>query len=120
MDFIVKEINKEYAKFLIFGISTESPFFLLEEIKEQINLQKNDVVIFDQLLQTGDADNRFLLLTFGSKVFDLSTAKHIERSVVDGETKSIIADFLRKNFMVLKYSILLEQQKEIILDGGFI
>lgn len=120
MDFIVKEINKEYAKFLIVGISVNSPLFLLQEIKEQINLRKGDVILFDQLMQTGDADNRFLSVTFGSEEFDLSTAKHRERSVVDDETKSIIADFLRENLMVLKYSILLTQQKEVILHGGFI
>lgn len=120
MDFLIKEINKKYAKFLVIGISVNSPLFLLHEVKEKINLREGDIIVFDQLLQTGDAENRFISLTFGSEDFDLNTAKHIEKSIIDDEVKSIIADFLRNNSMVLKYSILLDEQKGIILDGGFI
>lgn len=120
MDFVVREINKEYARFLIFGISAESPLFLLQEIREQLNPNKGDVIVFDQLLQTGDAENRFLSLTFGDSDFDLSTATHLENTIVDAETRSIIADYLRKNTLLLKYSILLSPQKEAILQGGVV
>lgn len=118
MDFITREINKEYAKFLVFGTSADSPLFLLHEIKDKIRLSKGDIVVFDQLLQTGDVDNRFLMVKFGDKDFDLSTASHLEKESVDNETKEIVADFLRNNLLVLRYSILPEQQKEIILNGG--
>lgn len=120
MDYIIREIKKEYAKFLVFGISAESPLFLLQQIKEQLNPNKGDVIVFDQLLQTGDAENRFLSITFGDTDFDLSTATHTENAVIDVETRSIIADYLRKNTLLLKYSILLSQQKEIILQGGVV
>lgn len=120
MDLIVREINKEYAKFLIFSISAESPLFLLQEIREQLNPNKGDVIVFDQLLQTGDTENRFLSITFGDMGFNLSTVKHLENAVVDAETRSIIADYLRNNTLLLKYSILLSKQKEIILQGGVI
>ena len=120
MDFIIREINKKYAKFLIFGVSAESPLFLLQEIKEQLNPRKGDIIVFDQLLQTGDVENRFLSITFGDVDFDLGTATHLENTVVDDETKSIISDYLRQNTLLLKYSILLSQQKEVILRGGFV
>lgn len=120
MDFIIREINKKYAKFLIFGVSAESPLFFLQEIKKQLNPNKGDIIVFDQLLQVGDTEDRFLSLTFGDVDFDLSTVTHLENTVVDDETRSIIADYLRKNTLLLKYSVLLSQQKEVILRGGFV
>lgn len=120
MEFIVKEINKDYAKFLVFGISANSPLFLLEEIKEQIKPKSGDVVIFDQLLQVGDAENRFLLLNFNDDAFDLGTAKYIDRNFVDNDIKRIVADFLRSNLVLLRYCILPASQKETILQGGVV
>lgn len=120
MDLIIREINKKYAKFLVFGTSADTPLFFLQEIGDQTRLSKGDAVLFDQLLQTGDADNRFLIIKFGDNDFDLSTISHLDREKIDLETKEIVASFLRSNPLVLRYSILPEQQKETILDGGII
>ena len=51
-DFIIKKIDKSYAKYLIFGITANSPLFCLDEIEKSINLSKGDIIVFDQLLQT--------------------------------------------------------------------
>jgi len=118
MEFVIQKINKNYAKYLVFGISAESPLFLLNEIKGQLSLKQGEIVLFDQLLQTGNSDNRFLLLTFDGKDFDLSTIKHIDLSIVEDDVKVLVANFLRNNTALLKYSILLAQQKELLLKGG--
>lgn len=119
-DIVIKQINSNLAKYLVFGVSSESPLFLLQNIKEQMILSKGDAVLFDQLLQTGDADNRFLTLTFDGYNFDLSTAKHINGTIIERNIKLIIADYLRQNTLLLKYSILLSKQKDLILSGGII
>jgi hypothetical protein len=118
-EFIVKEINKDYAKYLVFSVTADSPLLHLQEIKKHIHLP-NVNVIFDQLLQTGNVDNRFLTLSFENNDFNFSTAKHIKNDKVDIETKTEIANFLRQNSLILKYSILLSTQKELIEKGGIL
>lgn len=119
-DFIIKQINKDYAKYLVFGTSVDSPLFQLIEIKNTIEVIDGDKIIFDQLLQTGNADNRFLVMTFINRNFDYSSAKNINYNIIDEEVKAFACDYLRKNVMTLKYSVLLSEQKEIILNGGII
>ena len=39
---------------------------------------------------------------------------------IDNEIRNKVADYLRANVILLKYSILLSKQKECILNGGII
>jgi len=119
-EYIVTQTNKNYAKYLVFGTSAESPLFLLEEIIKQLFQENGTVVLFDQLLQTGNTDNRFLAITISNGSFDLSSAKHIDRKTIDDEDRGKIAKFLRTNAKILKYSILSLQQKEAIIGGAAI
>ncbi|MDR2047195.1 MAG: type II toxin-antitoxin system RnlB family antitoxin [Clostridiales bacterium] len=119
-EFIVKQINKNCAKYLVFGTSVESPLFLLDEIARRVSHESGTKVIFDQLLQTGNGDNRFLEISIDNGKFDLSTVKHIDSMTVDNEVKVEIAEFLRTNESILKYSILLTSQKEVIANGGVV
>ena len=119
-EFITLKINKNYAKYLLFGISSESPLFALDEIKFKIPLSNGDIVLFDQLLQTGNTENRFLVLTYQDNNFNFATAKNIDPTIIDNEIRLKVADFLRHNNQILKYSILLSSQKELILSGGII
>lgn len=118
--FIIKQIDKKYAKYLIFGTTVESPLFQLQEIKKAINIMNGDKIIFDQLLQTGNADNRFLIMSFLNDNFDYGTAKNIDTKTIDIDIRSFGCSYLRSNTLLLKYSILLSEQKEIILNGGTI
>lgn len=117
---IIKKLKCNFAQYLVFSISSDSPMFYLEEIKEQMILSEGDVVIFDQLLQTGNSDNRFLAMTFSNGVFDFSSIHHLDKDNVAIEVKNEVSNYLRNNTLLLKYSILLGKQKEIILNGGSI
>lgn len=117
-DFIIRQINKEYAKYLVFGTTVESPLFQLFEIQNSINILNGEKIIFDQLLQTGNADNRFLIMTFYEGNFDYSSAQNIDVQNIENDVKAFGCNFLRENSLVLKYSILLSDQKEYILNGG--
>lgn len=117
---IIKRLNSNFAKYLVFSVSSESPMFYLEEIKEQMILSEGDSVLFDQLLQTGNSDNRFLAIVYNNGIFDISSVHHVDKDTVDVEVKNEISNYLRNNSLLLKYSILLGKQKDIILNGGSI
>ena len=117
-EFIIKQIDKSLAKYLVFGTTSESPLFQLLEIQDAIEISNGDRIIFDQLLQTGDANNRFIVMTFGDGSFDYSSAENIDGKVIDAEIRAFGCNFLRSNTLALKYSILMSHQKEFILNGG--
>lgn len=119
-DYIVKKIDKSYAKYLIFGITVNSPLFCLEEIEKSIDLTNGDIIVFDQLLQTGNTNNRFLTMSIGNDHFDMGSAKNIDGSKIDNDVRKIGCDFLRKNVEILNYCILVSEQKEAIAMGGTI
>lgn len=119
-DFIIIKIDKEYANYLIFGISSESPLFELDKIREKATFCDGDKILFDQLLQTGSNKNRFLILSYQNNDFDTGTATNIDTSLIDVDTRLKVADFLRQNKDILKYSILVSSQKDQILSGGII
>lgn len=117
---VIEKLNNKFAKYLVFSATTESPLFALEDISNQVSLTDGDVIIFDQLLQTGNAENRFIALTYQNGTFDYSTIRHLQTEEVDNEIRNKIAEYLRENVILLKYSILLSKQKEFILNGGII
>lgn len=117
-DIIINKLDNFKIKYVIFSISVNSPLFFLDEITKNIHLENNQVVLFDQLLQTGDSANRFLILKFVNGMFDLSSIRHIDKKQLDKKIYRFISDFLRKKQQLLHYSILLEEQKKFILNGG--
>ncbi len=118
-DVVVKKIDDEKFDYLVFSLTSESPLFQLAFIKETLANTGRINVLFDQLLQTGDSSNRFLSVAFEND-FDFITAKQINCNEIDKSIKMIIAEYLRQNILILRYSILLSQQKEIIKNGGII
>ena len=119
-NYVLKKLNSKIAQYLVFSTSVESPFFMLNEITKDIHESKDVVVIFDQLLQTGDSDNRFMSITFKNNAFDLNSANKIDSKTVNNVIREEIANFLRENPTILKYSILLSNQKEQIEKGGIL
>ena len=120
MDFVIRRIDKEYAKYLVFGVSAESPLFSLKEVIDSIEAHDDDVVIFDQLLQTGNKENRFMAINIKEHNFDLRTIRHIDNANIDNSVKGEVAHFLRENEIILRHSILLTEQKKTIINGGIV
>lgn len=117
-EILINKSNSSKVKYVIFSVSTDSPLFLLDEISEKVNLENGQIVLFDQLLQTGDAENRFLILKFSNGKFDLSSIRHIAKKEIDESLYKFISEYLRNEQLLLRYSILLEEQKKFILNGG--
>lgn len=119
-DYVLKHIDQDNIDYLVFGTSVESPFFCLTEIAKDIKADKVVRVLFDQLLQTGNSKNRFLMLELKDGTFELSSAICIDPKAVSNAIKLHIAEFLRHNPQVLKYSILLNEQKKLIEQGEIV
>lgn len=117
-DIIINKSINPTIKYVIFSVSTDSPLFLLDEIKENIFLENGQTILFDQLLQTGDTENRFLSIKFLNGKFDLSTIQHIDKKKIDVSLYRFISEYLRNEPLLLRYSILLEEQKNCIMNGG--
>lgn len=119
-EYILKHIDQDNIDYLVFGTSVESPFFYLSEIAKDIKDDKVVKVLFDQLLQTGNSKNRFLMLELKDGTFELNSAVSIDPKTISNEIKLHITEFLRQNPQVLEYSILLNEQKKIIEQGGIV
>ncbi len=119
-NYVLKKVNQNSIEYLVFGTSVESPLFCITEIAKKLDENKEAKVLFDQLLQTGNSDNRFLMIEFKNGNFELSSATCINPQTINDGIKSQITDFLRQNPQILKYSILLNDQKKIIEQGGII
>lgn len=119
-NYVLKKVNQDNIEYLVFGTSVESPLFCIAEIAKNIREKKEVKVLFDQLLQTGNAENRFLMIELKNGTFELSSATCINPRIISDEIKKQITEFLRQNPQILKYSILLNDQKKIIERGGII
>ena len=81
-DIIINKSNDPLVKYVIFSISVDSPLFSLNEIAKNILLEDGQIILFDQLLQTGDSSNRFLILKFINGEFDLSSIQNVEKKQI--------------------------------------
>lgn len=119
-NYIIKKIGLHNFEYLVFGTSVESPLLNIQEIADYIKETKDVKVLFDQLLQTGNSENRFLLINFKNGVFDFNSASCISSKDISASIKKKICVFLKQNPKILEYSILLNEQKKIIEEGGTI
>ncbi len=115
--FILKKINTDYSKYLIYGTGVESPYYLWDKIRKKILVQNGEYILFDQLLQIGNSNKRFVLIPIKDERLDFQNFKYLDFNTVDVSIRAEIAKFLRKNNNILKYSILLEYEKEKIYNG---
>ena len=60
------------------------------------------------------------MIIFKNVTFKLNSATSISPQFISDDIKGIITKFLRQNPQILKYSILLNDQKKIIEQGGII
>lgn len=116
-EFILKKINNEYGKYLVYGTGVVSPFDLWNKMKKKMFLEEGEYILFDQLLQIGNSKKRFVLIPIKNEKLDFKNIKYLDLKTVDSAIKAEISNFLRKHDEVLKYSILLEHEKLKINNG---
>lgn len=114
---VIEKLQDNKYNYIVFSTTVESPIFSIDKILKQINQSGRINVVFDQLLQTGDNENRFLSFEV-DKSIDYNSARILKDNV--DELKTYISQYLFKNQEILKYSILLSEQRKIIEKGGII
>jgi hypothetical protein len=75
---------------------------------------QNGNILIDQLLITGNNNNRFLSLNIKNGSFDFSTASNVE---ADFLYHQLTSSELKKNRPLLDNSILSSKQKSLIRSG---
>lgn len=102
-----------YDKFVI-CLTFESLLTYIKDIEYSLSETETDkTILIDQLLITGDNDNRFISCLFKNGKLDLSTA----HTVVPSEYyRNKTIEFLHDNYCYVENSILTEVQRQNIKD----
>lgn len=117
MDFnIYIDSNGKYNAIVILKTS-EAPFEFLDSIAE--SLSKNNFagsIIIDQLLHSGNNSERFIVGTFDGKKFD-NTSFKFEKLKKRSPERKYMCNYLRSDKDVIDFSILTNEQKNLIKNG---
>ena len=113
-DYIVKKINiEDYDRFVL-CLSCESVLVYLNEIETAPIMKKfSGKIIIDQLLITGDGNNRFMSCYFTDGKLDRRTAKVVTPSNL---IRKKTVELLHDNYSTVENSILSEVQRKNIKD----
>lgn len=106
----------KYA-YLLYSTSVYSPYAWWEKIQQKYKIEDGSMVVVDQLLQIGNSDKRFPVFIVKDKRLDFKNFRYSMLPKYTKKLKPYISNFLRMNTEILKYSILLEYEKEQILNG---
>ena len=71
-------------------------------------------VLIDQLMVTGDGDNRFISCNYLNGKLDMTTGQIV---IPDDRFRSITIERLHENYIYVEHSILTEHQRECIKKG---
>lgn len=117
MDFnIYINSNGAYNAVVILKTS-EAPFEILDNIAE--HLIKNNFsgsIIIDQLLHSGNNSERFIAGTFDGKKFD-DTSFRFEKLKKQSPERKYMCNYLRSDNDLIDFSILTNEQKNLIKHG---
>ena len=103
-----------YDRFII-CLTFESILNYLSEIESASEMVTySGKVLIDQLLITGDGDNRFISCNFLNGKLDMTTAQIV---IPDNKFRNITTEKLHKKYIYVENSILTEYQKECIRKG---
>ena len=106
--------NKEYTILAIVADCTDVFAFVNVLHEESMAKDLNGKVLLDQLLLTGNADNRFVEVPYKDGVPKLYLGKKVE---VDEEMRQLSTDMLLESGIDLDNTILSDCQKRIIKNG---
>lgn len=116
-NFDIVNLNGKDTKILIVMKTCDSPFDFVNELQEQLKIiEFSGVFVIDELLHSGNNEERFISGFFDGKSFDNSKFKFasIEKKSV---MRNYICDYLKSDLEVLKYSSLTESQQKLISHG---
>lgn len=116
MDYcLIEKVNFcGYNRFLL-CLTFESIMNYISEIESSPEMvTSSGKVLIDQLLVTGDGDNRFISCSFINGKLDMSTAMTV---IPDRRFRNITIERLHDNYVYVEHSILTEHQRDCIKKG---
>lgn len=117
-EFVIRKMNScEYDKFLL-CLTFESIINYLDDIESSPEIKgQSGMLLIDQLLVTGDCENRFICCVYKDGKIDVSSTRKV---IPTDEYRRKSVEELQSKFDCLKFSILSDEQKERILEGKIV
>lgn len=116
--FKIRELSEEDYKFVIISTSYQTPFSQLDEISHEL-LKTNPgsyKVVFDLLLNMGNASDRFVEAFFDGRELRKNSFKPVKLSKKNSLRK-ISTEFFSSNQNILNNSVLTSMQKQMLGKG---
>lgn len=114
-EYTILKTNEEDYKRLVLCLSSESLLAYIEKIEQKLAEDKLDgKVLIDQLMITGNGNNRFISVSFSHGKIDLKTAQTVNPT--DHYRKATV-EWLHDNYHYVENSILTADQKQKIKDN---
>lgn len=113
---IVNLDNKE-IKILVIMKTSDSPFDFVNELQEQLRtIDFSGLFVIDELLHSGNNEERFISGFFDGNSFDNSKFKfeNIDKKSI---IRSYMCNYLKSDLEVLNYSSLTDKQQKLISHG---
>lgn len=111
---IIKTNVEDYDK-LVLCLSSESLLTYIKKIEQ--TLAKDNVdekILIDQLLITGNGNNRFISFSFSHGKFDMKTARVVKPTEY---YRKKTVKYLHDNYHYVEHSILTTEQRQKIKDN---
>lgn len=116
-DFEIINLEETELKILIIMKTCDSPFDYMDELQEQLRMIKfSGTFMIDELLHSGNNDERFISGFFDGDSFDNSKFK-FENITKKNPIRNYVCQYLQVNLDVLEYSGLTEIQQKLISRG---
>jgi hypothetical protein len=119
-NFSILELSDKKYDLLVIMKTYEAPFGFLDQIaKELTDRRFVGTILVDELLHSGNNDERFIRAFFDGEKFDKSAFmfESIDRR---NEIRKISCETLRNELDIIDYSILNNAQKCLISKGSYI
>ena len=114
-NFIIKKIDSSNMLLLCLGYNSVLSY--IQEVAENEYIKSNEgKLIIDQILAVGDGENRFIVCEFSRGHIFLHAAKQINKDSTLAY-KKISSVILRQYSTELEYSILTDNQRELLSRG---
>ncbi len=119
-NFDIVSLDDENLKILIVMKTCDSPFDFANELQEQLKtIGFSGLFVIDELLHSGNNEERFISGFFDGDSFDNSKFK-FENIAKKSVIRSYICDYLKSDLDVLNYSVLTDKQQKLISHGCII
>lgn len=113
-DFEILKLNNEPYDFLIIATSYENPLSVINEIGEEIQVRKANL-LFDLTLVNGINKNRYIKCEYDADTNKLPSCSIVEG--IDDDIKKISQSYFSKNEEVVKKSVLSNSLKYLLKSG---